>query len=201
MYETASNVESMQPARHRAPDEIEDRQQLASIARRDSRAFESLYDRYSRSVYSLALGMLRDPATAQEVTQEVFLSIWRQAAEFDPRRGTARSWVLALAHHKSVDAVRRRRLRATEPLEETQASDLDTVDETLRRLEQGRVREALVRLPAEQRKAIVFAYYGGYTQEEVAKRLSIPLGTAKTRIRDAMIRLREALVGVEEAAP
>lgn len=191
----------MQPARHRAPGEIEDRQQLASIARRDSRAFESLYDRYSRSVYSLALGMLRDPATAQEVTQEVFLSIWRQAAEFDPSRGTARSWVLALAHHKSVDAVRRQRLRATEPLEETQASDLDTVDETLRRLEQGRVREALVRLPAEQRKAIVFAYYGGYTQEEVAKRLSIPLGTAKTRIRDAMIRLREALVGVEEAAP
>lgn len=191
----------MQPARHRAPDEVEDRQQLASIARRDSRAFESLYDRYSRSVYSLALGMLRDPATAQEVTQEVFLSIWRQAAEFDPSRGTARSWVLALAHHKSVDAVRRRRLRATEPLEETQASDLDTVDETLRRLEQGRVREALVRLPAEQRQAIVFAYYGGYTQQEVAKRLSIPLGTAKTRIRDAMIRLREALVGVEEAAP
>lgn len=191
----------MQPARHRAPDEIEDRQQLASIARRDSRAFESLYDRYSRSVYSLALGMLRDPATAQEVTQEVFLSIWRQAAEFDPSRGTARSWVLALAHHKSVDAVRRRRLRATEPLEETQASDLDTVNETLRRLEQGRVREALVRLPAEQRQAIVFAYYGGYTQQEVAKRLSIPLGTAKTRIRDAMIRLREALVGVEEAAP
>ena len=191
----------MQPARHRAPDEIEDRQQLASIARRDSRAFESLYDRYSRSVYSLALGMLRDPATAQEVTQEVFLSIWRQAAEFDPSRGTARSWVLALAHHKSVDAVRRRRLRATEPLEDTQASDLDVVDETLRRLERGRVREALVRLPAEQRQAIVFAYYGGYTQEEVAKRLSIPLGTAKTRIRDGMIRLREALVGVEEAAP
>lgn len=191
----------MQPARHRAPDEVEDRQQLASIARRDSRAFESLYDRYSRSVYSLALGMLRDPAAAQEVTQEVFLSIWRQAAEFDPSRGTARSWVLALAHHKSVDAVRRRRLRATEPLEETQASDLDVVDETLRRLEQGRVREALVRLPAEQRQAIVFAYYGGYTQEEVAKRLSIPLGTAKTRIRDGMIRLREALVGVEEAAP
>lgn len=191
----------MQPARHLAPDEIEDRQQLASIARRDSRAFESLYDRYSRSVYSLAWGMLRDPATAQEVTQEVFLSIWRQAAEFDPSRGTARSWVLALAHHKSVDAVRRRRLRATEPLEETQASDLDVVDETLRRLEQGRVREALVRLPAEQRQAIVFAYYGGYTQEEVARRLSIPLGTAKTRIRDAMIRLREALVGVEEAAP
>lgn len=201
MYETASNVEAMQPARHRAPDEIEDRQQLASIAHRDSRAFESLYDRYSRSVYSLALGMLRDPATAQEVTQEVFLSIWRQAAEFDPSRGTARSWVLALAHHKSVDAVRRRRLRATEPLEETQASDLDVVDETLRRLEQGRVREALVRLPEEQRQAIVFAYYGGYTQEEVAKRLSIPLGTAKTRIRDAMIRLREALVGVEEATP
>jgi len=191
----------MQPARHRAPDEVEDRQQLASIARRDSRAFESLYDRYSRSVYSLSLGMLRDAGAAQEVTQEVFLTIWRRAAEFDSARGTARSWVLAMAHHKSVDAVRRGRLRATEPLEETQASNLDVVDETLRRLEQGRVREALVRLPVEQRQALVLAYYGGYTQQEVAARLSIPLGTAKTRIRDAMIRLREALTVVEEAAP
>ncbi|MBI2122674.1 MAG: sigma-70 family RNA polymerase sigma factor [Armatimonadetes bacterium] len=160
-----------------------------------------LYDRYGRPVYSLAMGMLRDAGGAQEVTQEVFLSIWRQAAEFDPSRGNARSWLLALAHHKSVDAVRRGRMRAAEPLQETKTSDLDVVDEALRRVEQGRVREALVRLPAEQREAIVLAYYGGYTHQEIAGRLGIPLGTAKTRIRDGMIRLRGTLAGVKEVAP
>ena len=180
---------------------VQDRELLAGVARRNSGAFEALYDRYSRPVYSLALGMLRDAQAAQEITQEVFLSIWRQADEFDPNRGNVRSWLLALAHHKTVDAIRRGRLRATEPLEETQAADLDVVEEALRRLEQGRVREALVRLPAEQRQAIVLAYYGGYTQQEVAERLSIPLGTAKTRIRDAMIRLRGTLAGVKEATP
>lgn len=191
----------MRPAQLAASEELEDRQLLARIARRDSRAFEVLYDRYGRPVYSLAMGMLRDAGGAQEVTQEVFLSIWRQAAEFDPSRGSARSWLLALAHHKSVDAVRRGRMRAAEPLQETKTSDLDVVDEALRRVEQGRVREALVRLPAEQREAIVLAYYGGYTHQEIAGRLGIPLGTAKTRIRDGMIRLRGTLAGVKEVAP
>lgn len=191
----------MRPVQLAAPEELEDRQLLARIARRDSRAFEMLYDRYGRPVYSLAMGMLRDASGAQEVTQEVFLSIWRQAAEFDPSRGNARSWLLALAHHKSVDAVRRGRMRAAEPLQETKTSDLDVVDEALRRVEQGRVREALVRLPAEQREAIVLAYYGGYTHLEIAGRLGIPLGTAKTRIRDGMIRLRGTLAGVKEVPP
>lgn len=191
----------MRPAQLAASEELEDRQLLARIARRDSRAFEMLYDRYGRPVYSLAMGMLRDAGGAQEVTQEVFLSIWRQAAEFDPSRGSARSWLLALAHHKAVDAVRRGRMRAAEPLQETKTSDLDVVDEALRRVEQGRVREALVRLPAEQREAIVLAYYGGYTHQEIAGRLGIPLGTAKTRIRDGMIRLRGTLAGVKEVAP
>lgn len=184
-----------------SPDETRDRDLLVGIARRDSRAFEALYDRYSRPVYSLALGMLRDAGAAQEIMQEVFLSIWAQAAEFDSGRGTARSWVLALAHHKSVDAVRRGRLRSAEPLEETIASNPDVVDEALRRVEGGRVREALMRLGVEHRQAIVLAYYGGYTHQEVARRLAIPLGTAKTRIRDGMLRLRDVLVGKKEAAP
>lgn len=191
----------MSPPQSLGPDEAHDRDLLAGIARRDSRAFEALYDRYSRPVYSLALGMLREAAVAQEVTQEVFLSIWAQAAEFDPNRGTARSWVLALAHHKSVDAVRRGRLRSTEPLEETTASNPDVVDEALRRVEGGRVRDALMRLPVEHRQAIVLAYYGGYTHQEVATRLAIPLGTAKTRIRDGMLRLRGVLAAIKEAAP
>lgn len=191
----------MRPPHPMGTEEARDRQLLASVARGDGRAFEALYDRYSRPIYSLALGMLRDPNIAQEITQEVFLSIWRQAGEFDPGRGSARSWLLALGHHKSVDAVRRGRLRAVEPLPENGVSGIDVVEEAMRRIEQGRVREALVHLPVDQRQAIVLAYYVGYTQQEVARRLSIPLGTAKTRIRDGMIRLRDLLAGVTEVAP
>lgn len=174
---------------------------LAGIARGETRAFETLYDRYSRPVYSLALGMLRDAGAAQEVMQEVFLDLWRGAGEFDPERGSARSWILALAHHKTVDAVRRRRLRMTEPLEDQSNPSPDVVEEAMQRLERGRVREALFGLSADQRQAIVLAYYGGYTQQEIALRLRIPLGTAKTRIRDGMIRLRQTLVGRTEVAP
>lgn len=172
---------------------------LAGIARADHRAFEALYDRYSRSVYSLALTMLGDPQTAQEITQEVFLGIWRAAREFNSRRGTARSWILALAHHKSVDAVRRRRMRAAEPLEEAAGTHMDVDAEALGRVQGSRIRAALMDLSREQREAIVLAYYGGYTQQEIARKLKLPLGTVKTRMRDGMLRLRAALAsGVEE---
>ncbi len=174
---------------------------LGGIARGETRAFETLFDRYSRPVYSLALGVLRDAGAAQEVTQEVFLDLWRGAGEFDPARGSPRSWILALAHHKTVDAVRRRRLRMTEPLEDQSNHAPDVVEEAVRRLEQGRVREALLGLSTDQREAIVLAYYGGYTQQEIALRLGIPLGTAKTRIRDGMIRLRLTLAGRTEVVP
>lgn len=166
---------------------------LAAVAGGDQRAFEALYDAYGRAVYSLALGMLRDAQAAQEVTQEVFLGIWRGAREFDSRRGSGRSWILAMAHHKSVDAVRRQRLRAAEPFEERMGDGIDVVAEAMRRVEGGEVRAALMDLSAEQREAITLAYHGGYTQQEIAARLNLPLGTVKTRIRDGMLRLRAAL--------
>ncbi len=174
---------------------------LAQIARRDATAFETLYDRYSRAVYSLALRMLGNPHVAQEVAQEIFLHIWRGAGEFSPERGSARSWVLSLAHHRTVDAVRRQRVRTTEALPEGEtrgSGGADVVEQALRGVEGASVRSALMTLSPEQREAIVLAFYGGYTQQEIANRLRIPLGTVKTRIRDGMQRLRVLLVQVAE---
>jgi len=181
----------------RREDQAEERL-LAGVAQAEVSAFENLYDRYSRSVYSLAITMLRDAEAAREVAQEVFLDLWRTARAFDPARGSARSWILSLAHHKSVDAVRRLRLRAAEPLSETMPSEHDVAADAATGLARGRVREALAVLSAEQREAIALAYYGGYTQREIAERLGIPLGTIKTRIRDGMARLR-AMLGPDVA--
>jgi RNA polymerase sigma-70 factor (ECF subfamily) len=166
---------------------------LVRVGQKDSRAFEALYDRYGGAVYSLAVKMLRDRQTAEEIAQEVFLAIWRGARDFDPARGSARSWILSLAHHKSVDAVRRQRLRTTEPLSDTMIAEADVAQDALRGVTGTEVQSALVSLSDGQREAIVFAYYGGYTQQEIAKRLRVPLGTVKTRMRDGMLRLRTAL--------
>jgi RNA polymerase sigma-70 factor (ECF subfamily) len=166
---------------------------LVRVGQKDSRAFEALYDRYGGAVYSLAVKMLRDRQTAEEIAQEVFLAIWRGARDFDPARGSARSWILSLAHHKSVDAVRRQRLRTTEPLSETMTAEADVAQDALRGVTGTEVQNALAALSDGQREAIVFAYYGGYTQQEIATRLRVPLGTVKTRMRDGMLRLRTAL--------
>jgi len=149
-------------------DQGDDETLLTRIARSDLEAFRAVYDRYSGQVYSLAWSMLRDASVAQEITQDVFLAIWRGAGAFDLGRGTARSWILSLAHHKSVE-------------------------EAMRKVDSAGVQDALRALSGDQREAIVLAYYGGYTQREIADRLRTPLGTVKTRIRDGLLRLREML--------
>lgn len=176
----------------------EEERLLERVAAGDVESFAAVYDRYSRAVYSLAWKMLGDAQAAQEVTQEVFEGIWRGAKAFAPGRGQARTWILAMAHHKSVDAMRRQRVRAAESLSESQVDGTDVVALVLRRVEGAAVRAALVSLSEAQRAAVVLAYYGGYTQQEIARRLGIPLGTVKTRIRDGLLRLRERLKAVEE---
>ena len=171
---------------------------LERVAARDVESFAALFDRYSRVVYSLAWKMLGDPQTAQEVAQEVFEAIWRSAGAFTPGRGNARTWILAMAHHKSVDAVRRQRLRAAEPLSESHVDDADVVGLALERVLGAEVRAALASLTEAQRAVVVLAYYGGYTQQEIARRLGIPLGTVKTRMRDGLRRLRGQLRVAEE---
>ena len=166
---------------------------LTRIARSDLGAFEAVYDRYSGPVYSLAWSLLRDAHVAQEITQDVFLAIWRGAGAFDVGRGSARSWILSLAHHKSVDAIRRWRRPIAAPLSEGITDDVDVVEEAIRKVESAGVQDALRTLSPDQREAIVLAYYGGYTQREIADRLRTPLGTIKTRIRDGLLRLRGVL--------
>jgi RNA polymerase sigma-70 factor (ECF subfamily) len=164
----------------------------------DEAAFAALYDRYARQVFSLALGILREPEVAEDVTQEVFLALWRGAARFDPRRGNLEAWILTLAHHKSVDALRRWKVRQAEPLSDAAAGPDDPVEEAMQALQSAQVRAALAALSPPQREALTLAYYGGLTQRDIARRLALPLGTVKTRMRDGLLRLRALL---REAAP
>jgi RNA polymerase sigma-70 factor, ECF subfamily len=175
------------------PREGEEEHLLRRLAAGDVDSFGVIYDRYSRSVYSLACKMLGDVQAAQEVTQEVFEAIWRGAKAYAPGRGSARTWILAMAHHKSVDAMRRQRVRASEPLSEAHPDEADVVALALQQVEGAVVRAALATLSEAQRAVVVLAYYGGYTQQEIARRLGVPLGTVKTRIRDGLQRLRDRL--------
>ncbi|MGG5173869.1 ECF RNA polymerase sigma factor SigK [Pseudarthrobacter sp. J1763] len=167
------------------------------VAQGDEAAFSELYDAVSARVYGLVHKVLRDPSQSQEVTQEVFLDVWTQAARFDVDRGKAMAWILVIAHRKAVDRVRAsqasrdRDLR--EGVKEYQASYDDVADTVENSLEAERVQQALETLTDSQQEAIRLAYYGGYTHQEVAQLLDIPVGTAKTRIRDGMIRLRDRL--------
>lgn len=167
------------------------------VALGDEAAFEELYDQVSPRVFGLVRRVLRDPAQSQEVTQEIFLDIWQQASRFDADRGKVMSWILVIAHRRAVDRVRASQASSDRDLKqgikEYQESYEDVADTVETELESQRVRSALESLTASQREAITLAYYGGLTHQEVADQLKIPIGTAKTRIRDGMIRLRDKL--------
>jgi len=170
---------------------------LQRSARGDRSAFAALYDATAARVHGLALRVVRDPAQAEEVTQEAFLEIWRTASRYDVSRGSAVSWLLTIAHRKAVDRVRS--AEASSRRESTyhhrnQTVDHDTTaDAATASLEARRVRAALGALTDVQREAIELAYFGGYTHTEVATLLDLPVGTAKTRIRDGLIRLRDTI--------
>ena len=141
--------------------------------------------------------MVRNPAQAEEVTQEAFLEVWRTASRFDPARGSALSWLMTIGHRKAVDRVRSAEAssrRDTSYHQQTQSVDHDaTADAVHTSLEAQRVRTALQALTPVQHEAVKLAYFGGYTHTEVATMLDLPVGTAKTRIRDGLIRLRDAM--------
>ena len=170
---------------------------LRASSRGDQAAFADLYDATAARVHGLVLRVVRDPAQAEEVTQEAFLEIWRTAARFDPGRGSALSWLLTIGHRKAVDRVRSAEAstrRDTRYHHTNQPVAHDTTAEAATTtMEAQRVRHALHELTAAQREAIGLAYFGGYTHTEVATMLDLPVGTAKTRIRDGLIRLRDAM--------
>jgi RNA polymerase sigma-70 factor, ECF subfamily len=170
---------------------------LRRSGRADEAAFAQLYDATSRRVYGMVLRVIRDPAQAEEVTQEVFLEIWRTSSRFDADRGSPLSWMLTMAHRRAVDRVRAAESatrRDTTYQQRNHTVDHDTTAEAVEAsLEARRVRGALQTLTEVQREAVGLAYFGGYTHTEVATMLDLPVGTAKTRIRDGLIRLRDAM--------
>ncbi|TWP36387.1 ECF RNA polymerase sigma factor SigK [Leekyejoonella antrihumi] len=174
---------------------------LSASARGDESSFARLYDQTGPRIFGLVLRVIRDRAQAEEVTQEVYLDIWRQSARFDAARGSALSWMMTIAHRKSVDRVRsseaQSRRDTTYDMKQQAVPYDTTVESAHRGLDAERVRKALETLTPTQREALELAYFGGYTHREVAALLNLPEGTAKTRIRDGLIRLRDTM-GVEQ---
>jgi RNA polymerase sigma-70 factor (ECF subfamily) len=177
---------------------LRDGQLVELVAQKDAGALEALYDRYGRPAYSLARRILTEETLAQDVVQEVFLSLWRNAGRFDAGRGTVATYLLSMTHHRAVDVVRReenlRRWRTSEEGLELEADPKVGVEAEVEASERrAEVRAALGELPAAQRKALLLAYFGGYTQREVAALVGVPLGTVKTRMAAGMRKMKEAL--------
>jgi len=168
---------------------------LYSAAAGDQGAFAALYDAIAPRAYGLIRRIVRDPALAEEVTQDVMVEVWRTSARFDSKRGTAVGWILAIAHHRAVDRVRAEQAATDRERRTTTASVPfdEVIAEVTARQEQLAVRRCLQALTGIQREAILLAYYGGLTYRDVAERLGAALPTIKTRMRDGLIRLRDCL--------
>jgi RNA polymerase sigma-70 factor, ECF subfamily len=176
---------------------VTDEDLLVRVARGDQAAYGDLFDRFSGQVYGVIKRVVRDPSQSEEVAQEVLVEVWRTAVRFDPDRGSARTWILTMAHRRAIDRVRSEqasRDRTDRIGQRDQSRAFDEVSEEVeRRFEHQQVRDSLTALTELQREAVELAYYGGYTYREVAELLDTPLGTIKTRMRDGLIRLRDAM--------
>jgi RNA polymerase sigma factor (sigma-70 family) len=179
---------------------LSDEALVALVARRDETALAALYDRFGRVAYGLALRVLRDRSLAEDAVQEAFMTVWRTADRFMPDRSKASSWILTFVHRRAVDLVRREERRRAEPLEsapESEEGGPGPDEEAWLRLQRERVQKALHTLPDQQREALELAYFGGFTQSELAERLGLPLGTIKSRMFTGLARLRELLDDLE----
>lgn len=170
---------------------------LARVALGDQAAFAELYDNMAPRVLGLVKRLLRDHAQSEEVTQEIFLEIWQSAARYDSSKGGASGWILTMTHRRAVDRVRASQASRDRDVKigvRDYVSEYDNVSETVQvRIESERVEKAMLRLTELQRQAVTLAYYGGLSHSEVAEKLSVPIGTVKTRLRDGLIRLRDEL--------
>ena len=172
---------------------------LLRVTNGDQAAFARLYDMLSPRVFGLILRVLVDRSQSEEVLQEVFLEVWQSAAKFAPKKGQGRSWVLTIAHRRAVDRVRSSQASADRDVRagfrDIEVPRDDVAESVEMRIEGRRVAEAVAQLPEAQREALTLAYYGGYSQSEIAALVGSPLGTIKTRMRDGLSRLR-TLMGV-----
>jgi RNA polymerase sigma-70 factor (ECF subfamily) len=183
------------PAMPRSFAHLSDEAVVALVARSDQEALGELYDRFGRVAYGLALRVLRDEKLAEDAVQEGFLAAWRNADRFMPERAKASTWLLTFVHRRAVDLVRREDRRRAEPLPETRepTPSESAEEDAWLRFERERVQAALRQLPDQQREALELAYYGGFTQSELAERLGQPIGTIKSRMFVGLARLRELL--------
>jgi RNA polymerase sigma-70 factor (ECF subfamily) len=178
---------------------LSDEAVVALVARSDDQALAELYDRFGRVAYGLALRVLRDESLAEDAVQEAFLTAWRTADTFVPERARAATWLLTLVHRRAVDLVRREQRRRADPIEAAgEHAGEGAVDEAVwLRYERERVQAALRQLPDQQREALELAYYGGFSQSELAERLGQPVGTIKSRMFSGLGRLRDLLAEPE----
>jgi RNA polymerase sigma factor (sigma-70 family) len=179
---------------------LSDEAVVALVARSDDLALAELYDRFGNLAYATALRTLRDAALAQDAVQDAFLQAWRSAPRFHAEKGSARVWLLTLVHRRAVDLVRREQRRRTVPEADAPEARTAGADEAVwLTLERTRVQNALAQLPDQQREVLELAYWGGFTQSELAERLAQPLGTIKSRMFAGLARLRD-LLDEQEAA-
>jgi len=173
---------------------LSDEAVVALMARSHDVALAELYDRFGRVAYGLARRILRDDALAQDAVQEAFLAVWRSADRFVEERAKASTWILTLVHRRAVDAVRREQRRRADSLDRAAEPAVEGAEEdAFLHLQRERVQAALRHLPDAQREALELAYYGGFTQSELAERLGQPLGTIKSRMFGGLSRMRELL--------
>ena len=177
---------------------LADEDVMQLVRRGDARAFEVIYERHSAAAFSLAYRMMGTRVGAEDVTQDAFLSLWRSGARFDRARGSVRTWVLGIVHHRAIDALRRatvhdRRRAGDEGIEERFEARERTDVEAARREEAGTVRGALSSLPADQSQVIELAYFGGFTHTEIADMLDAPVGTVKGRMRLGLKKMKAQL--------
>jgi RNA polymerase sigma-70 factor, ECF subfamily len=172
---------------------LSDEAVVALAARGEDSALGELYDRFGRVAYGLALRVVRDPTLAEDAVQDAFVDVWRSAGRFMPERAKASTWILTLVHRRAVDVVRREQRRRAEPVEAPAVVSEAADEEVWLRLQRERVQSALRALPDQQREALELAYYGGFTQSELADRLGQPLGTIKSRMFSGLATLRDLL--------
>ncbi|HEY6694644.1 MAG TPA: sigma-70 family RNA polymerase sigma factor [Solirubrobacteraceae bacterium] len=177
---------------------LADEDVMQLVRRGDARAFEVIYERHASAAFSLAYRMMGTRSGAEDVTQDAFLSMWRSGARYDRARGSVRTWVLGIVHHRAIDALRRatvhdRRRAGDEGIEERFEARERTDVEAARREEAGTVRAALSSLPADQCQVIELAYFGGFTHTEIADMLDAPVGTIKGRMRLGLKKMRAQL--------
>jgi RNA polymerase sigma factor (sigma-70 family) len=186
-----------------APVDDSDEEILARVAVGEMDALERLYDRYRSMAYAIALRITADPGSAEDVVQDAFLDAWRHATRYTDLRGSVRTWLLSIVHHRAIDSIRRRRpassLPETEDATPAAMTLPDIWPEVAGNLDRAAIAVALGALTAAQREAIELAYFGGLTQQEIAARTGAPLGTVKSRVRLGLLALRDALGAAGEA--